>query len=158
MCRLHNLSHRPHEGMLHHVCNIAARVPLARLGEGGIIVRGEVRFSIADGDLEHAGPAGGVGQTDVDAALEAAADGRVELPGDICGTEHEDALAVLAYAVHLHEELGLDAPRGLRVAFAAGGAEGVDFVDEDDGRFVLARHGEEEFYKPVAGTYYQQCH
>ena len=81
----------------------------------------------------------------MDAALEAAADGRVELPGDVGGAEDEDALGVVADAVHLDEELGLDAAGGFGFAFAAGAAQGVDLVDEDDGGAVFAGEGEELF-------------
>ena len=82
----------------------------------------------------------------MDAALEAAADGGVELPGDVGGAEDEDALGVAADAVHLDQEFGFDAPAGFGFAFAAGAAEGVDFVDEDYGGFVFAGHGEELFH------------
>ena len=77
------------------------------------------------------------------APLEAAADGRVELPGDVGRAEDEDALGVPANAVHLDEELGFYAAGGFGFAFPAGTAEGVDFVDEDYGGFVFAGHVEE---------------
>ena len=82
----------------------------------------------------------------MDAALEAAADGGVELPGDVCGAEDEDAFAVAADAVHLDKKLGFDAAGGFGFAFAAGAAEGIDFVDEDYGGAVFAGEGEELFY------------
>ena len=81
----------------------------------------------------------------MDAALEPATDGRVELPGDVGGAQDEDALGVVPHAVHLDEEFGLDAAGGFGFAFAAGTAEGVDFVDEDDGGAVFAGEGEELF-------------
>lgn len=81
------------------------------------------------------------------APLETPPDGRVELPGDVCRAEDEDAFGVVAYAVHLDEQFGFYAPRGFGFAFAARAAEGVDFVDEDYGGFVFAGEGEELFYE-----------
>ena len=78
--------------------------------------------------------------------LESSPDRGVELPGDIGGAEDQDAFGVLAYTVHLDEELGFDAPRGFGFACAARAAEGVDFVDEDDAGFVFAGEVEELFY------------
>lgn len=80
----------------------------------------------------------------MDDALEAAEHGRVEAPGEVGGAKDEDPLVVVVDAVHLDEELGLDAARGLGLAaLAAGGAEGVDLVDEDYGGLGFAGHGEE---------------
>jgi hypothetical protein len=45
----------------------------------------------------------------------------------------------------LHEQLGLDAPRGFGFAFAARPAQRVDFVDEDDRGLVFAGEVEELF-------------
>ena len=141
--RLLDLAHGLHEGVLDDDGDVGARVALGGLGELAVVLGAEGGGGVADGDLEHGGAGGQVGQADVDAALEAAADGGVELPGNVCGAEDEDALAVLADAVHLHQHLRLDAPRRLALALAAGAAQRVDLVDEDDGRLVLARHGEE---------------
>lgn len=89
----------------------------------------------------------------MDAALEAAADGRVELPGDVGGAEDEDAARVVADAVHLNQELSFYAPRGFGLAFAAGPAQGVDFVDEDYGGFVFACEIEELFDEAEGGVW-----
>ena len=43
----------------------------------------------------------------------------VELPGNVCGTEDENAFAVAAHTVHLDEQFGLDASRRFRFAFTA---------------------------------------
>ena len=79
------------------------------------------------------------------AALESSPDGRVELPGDVSCAEDEHAFRIFAHAVHLDEELCLDAARGFGFTFAAGPTEGIDFVNEDDGWFVLAGEVEELF-------------
>ena len=87
----------------------------------------------------------------MDATLESTTDSGVELPGDVCCAEDEDAGGVVAYAVHLDEHFGFDAAGGFGFAFATGAAEGVDFVDEDDGGLVFASHGEELFYESGVG-------
>ena len=78
--------------------------------------------------------------------LEPSSDCGVKLPGDVGCAKDKDASRVTAYAIHLDEEFGFYAPRGFGLAFATGAAEGVDFVDEDDGRFVFAGHVEELLY------------
>lgn len=142
-----NLPNRLHQRVLHGDADIATGVILTDLGEVSVVGLGEVARGVADGEHEHLHAGVDVRQADVDAALEAAADGGVELPGDVGGSQDEDAARVLADAVHLHEQLRLDAPRGLGLAFASWAAQRVDFVDEDDGRFVFAGHGEELFDK-----------
>jgi hypothetical protein len=64
--------------------------------------------------------------------LETSSNRGVELPGDVGGAKDEHSFAIAADAVHLHEEFGFDAAGGFGFAFAAGAAEGVDFVDKDD--------------------------
>ena len=81
----------------------------------------------------------------MDSTLKAPSDRGVELPGDVCRAEDEHTLGVASHAVHLHEEFGLDAPRGFGFAFAARAAKGINFVDEDDGGFIFAREVEELF-------------
>lgn len=83
--------------------------------------------------------------------LEAPTNRIIELPRDIRGAEDEDALGILAYAVHLHQHLCFDAAGGFGLAFVAGAAQGVDFVDEDDRGLVLAGHGEELLYQSGGG-------
>lgn len=85
------------------------------------------------------------------ATLETPADGRVELPGNVGRAEDEHTLAIFAYAVHLDEHFRFYPARGFGFAFPAGPAERVDLVDEDDGRLVLAGHGEELADEPGGG-------
>lgn len=82
----------------------------------------------------------------MDAALEAPSYCRIELPGDVGGAEDEDTFAVAAHAVHLDKQLRFDAAGCFGFALATGTAEGVDFVDEDDGGLVFAGEVEELFY------------
>jgi hypothetical protein len=116
----------------------------------------ERAWRAANVDLEHRRARLRLGKWDVHALLEAAADGRVELPrsvGRACEqaapgrssgtirrskasnnkhsttskqqgqanarTDDEQALVALAHALHLHQELRLDAPRRLVLALAA---------------------------------------
>ena len=81
----------------------------------------------------------------MDAALKPATDGSVELPGDVGGAQDEYPFGVVADAVHLDEELGFYSAGGFGFALAAGAAQGVDLVDEDDGGAVFAGEGEELF-------------
>ena len=82
----------------------------------------------------------------MDSSLETSAYCCVELPGDVRCAEDENAFGVAAYPVHLDQEFGFDASGSFGFAFTARAAEGVDFVDEDDGGFVIAGHVEELFY------------
>lgn len=151
MRSLLNLPHRLHQRILHRNRNIATRVALAQLRQLAIVLALQARLGVADGDLEHGRARGDVRQRDVHAALEAAADGGVELPRDVGRAQHQHARRVLAHAVHLHQHLGLDAPRRLGLAFAARAAERVDLIDEDDGGVVFAGHVEELFDESVQG-------
>lgn len=151
MRSLLNLPHRLHQRVLHRNRNVTARVPLTQLRQLAIVLRLQARLGVADSDLEHGRPRRDVRQGDVHAALEPPADGGVELPRDVGGAEDQHARRVLAHAVHLHQHLGLDASRGFGLAFAAGAAEGVDFVDEDDGGVVFACHVEELFDESGCG-------
>jgi hypothetical protein len=138
-----------HEGVLDGDGDIWTGVALAQVGQLTEVCLAELAGCVADGELEHFCSRRCVGQADVYSPLETAADGRVELPGDICCAENEHATWVLTYTVHLNEQLGFDTSRCFRLAFASGTAESVDFVDEDDGRLVLTSHAEQLFYQSV---------
>lgn len=144
-----NLPNRLHQRVLHGDADITTGIILADFSEMTVIRLGEAARSVANSELEHLHAGVDVGQADMDAALEAAADGSVELPGDIGSAQDEHAARILADAIHLHQQLRLDAPRGFRLAFAAWAAECVDFVDEDDCRLVFAGHVEELFDESV---------
>ena len=76
-------------------------------------------------------------------SLESSPDRSVELPRDIGCAEDEDTFRVFAYTVHLDKKFGFYAPRSFGFAFTTGAAECIDFVYEDDGRFVFASKVEE---------------
>ena len=88
MCGLLDLPHGLHEGVLDNDADVAPGVALGELGELAVVLGLEGGGGFADGDLEHGGAGGKVWQADVDAALEAAADGSIELPGDVGGAQH----------------------------------------------------------------------
>ena len=96
---------------------------------------------------------GRLGQRDVDALLEATAQRLVEIPREVgrCEHRHRARLGVGLVrrcrrdAVHLHEQLTLDAAaRLVLVGAAALAGERVDLVDEDGRRRVEASHLEEQ--------------
>jgi hypothetical protein len=64
--------------------------------------------------------------------LETAANGGIELPGDIGCAKNQHALAVLPHSVHLHQHFGFYPPRRFGFTFTSGAAKSVDLVDEDD--------------------------
>ena len=143
MRRRLNLPHRLHKRILHRNSNITPTVPLTQPSQPLIIPGPQLTRRAPHGQLKHLHSRRQIRQTYVYSALESSPNGRVELPGDVCGAEDEHAPAILADAVHLHEHLCFYAARGFGFAFAAGAAQGVDLVDEDDGGFVFAGHVEE---------------
>ena len=68
-----DLPHGLHEGVLDDDTDIAAGVTIRQLGELAVVLGLEGGRGLADGDLEHSGAGGEVGQADVNAALETAA-------------------------------------------------------------------------------------
>eukprot|EP00962_Isochrysis_galbana_P038329 scaffold13606_cov118-Isochrysis_galbana.AAC.7 len=93
-----------------------------------------------------------LGQRDVDALLEPALERLVQVPREVGGRQHHHVLPlgallrlVAAHPVHLHQQLRLDAARGLVLARGAAlRGERVDLVDKDSRRRVEARHVEEQ--------------
>lgn len=94
----------------------------------------EVVGLLREGVLQHVVAGVFFGERDVYSFLEPSAHGRVEAPGVVGGSEDEDLAFLVADALHLHEELGLDSPAGLVFVVRAGRDERVYLVDEDDGR------------------------
>lgn len=83
----------------------------------------------------------------MDTALEAATDSGVELPWDVGGSEDKNPGGIVTDTVHLYKHLGFDSSAGFTLAFAAGTAEGVDFINKDDGWLIFAGHSEQLFYE-----------
>ena len=79
-----DLSNRLHQCILNRYTDIATGISLAHLTQGSEIRRLQITRRVSDGHFEHFHAAGQIGETDVDAALEASSDGRVELPGYVC--------------------------------------------------------------------------
>lgn len=51
---------------------------------------------------------------------------------------HQDSSVWSQLTLHLHQELGLDATRGLALVLVPGAAQRVHLIDEDDGGLLLA--------------------
>jgi len=117
---------------------LARYIPLCFAGQLlEILLREHVR-GVAQMDLKHNEASVRLRQRNVDALLESSPDGRVEDPGYVGGSKNEDAIGVIAYALHLHQELGLDAPDAVVLVVRSRRAHRIDLVDEDDRRLVLA--------------------
>ena len=67
-------------------------------------------------------------QRNVDSFLESSTDRGVQDPGDVGRAEDEDAVVVVANALHLDQELGLDPPSRFALVVRPGRAERVDLV------------------------------
>lgn len=147
VCRSMDPLDRQHQRILNHIRNITPRKPIRPHHQ---IRKRPLRIAKRSGhvpkmDLEQLLARLVIRERDVDALLEAAPDGGVQGPGEVRRGEEEDAVVVVAEAVHLDEEFGLEAGCVLGVggAAVAVAAEGVDFIDEDDGGFLFPREGEE---------------
>lgn len=73
----------------------------------------------------------------------------IELPRHVRRTKHENPIVRIPDSLHLDQELGLDAPRRVALAFRSIRAQRVDFVDEDDRRLALAGHIEQVLHEPM---------
>ena len=65
-------------------------------------------------------------------SVKAAADGLVKGVGQVGGAQDEDARVVRVDALHLHQELRLDAPRRLALPVAPRAAQRVNLRTEDN--------------------------
>lgn len=118
--------------------NLANNHNLSFAGQLGVVRSAQLVRRVADHQPEHALARRRLGQRDEHALLEAAADGRVQLPRRVRGAEHQHFRVAGPHALHLHQKLGLDAPRGVVLAVRARAAQGVDLVDEDYGGRAFA--------------------
>ena len=107
--------------------------------------------------LEHPFPRVGAREWDIDTFLEPRGGGAqgtdheiahrlpsfdsvIQSPRDVCGPKDKYTGVIVANAVHLNQKLRLNTSRTFRFALATGPGEGIDFVDENDGRFIFSRH------------------
>ena len=86
-------------------------------------------------DTQNLETAGGVGDTNVDLAVEAteATEGRVNGIGPV-GRGHNNNVRARLQAVHESKQLGNDAALNLAIRLLTLRGNGVDLVNEDDGR------------------------
>lgn len=118
-------------------------LPLGFAGQLLEILLGEHVRGVAQMDLEHDEAGMRLRQRNVDALLESTANGRVEDPRYVCGAENENAIGVIAHALHLHQKLGLDASHAVVLVVRSRRAHRIDLVNEDNGGLVLAGQFEE---------------
>mmetsp|Transcript_29112 Transcript_29112/g.95032 ORF Transcript_29112/g.95032 Transcript_29112/m.95032 type:complete len:223 (+) Transcript_29112:73-741(+) len=88
---------------------------------------------VADVHLEHVHARALVGERDVDALVEAPPDRLVEIVRCVGRREHQHLLPVVPHALHLYQNLCLDAPRSLALPrLPPRPAQRINLVDEDD--------------------------
>mmetsp|Transcript_42953 Transcript_42953/g.101993 ORF Transcript_42953/g.101993 Transcript_42953/m.101993 type:complete len:451 (+) Transcript_42953:298-1650(+) len=146
-----SFANRLEKHVLHQHGAVGTGESLELLPELLEVLAGEAVGRVLEVDLEHLGAGGGVREGDVDALVKPPADGLVEVVRHVGRPEHEHPLVSLADALHLHEELRLDAPRGLALArVPARAAQGVYLVDEDDRRRPLPREAKQLAHELLA--------
>jgi hypothetical protein len=85
-------------------------------------------------------------QWDVDTLLKTTSDGWVEFPGYVRRAQHEDSIIIIAHALHLHEEFGLNAARCFILTLASASTKGIDLIDKDNGGFIFSCKLEKLFH------------
>ena len=122
---------------LHQVGAEEAVGALGDLVEIGLRVVGERH--LAGVDFEDLAAAGDVGRADEDLAVEAAgpAERRIDGVDAVGGADDDDGIDPLE-PVHQRQQLRHRAGVGMRAGLAALGRHGVELVDEDDRRRVMA--------------------
>lgn len=123
---------RLHEGILDSNGDIAARVTLTELRKSLVVFLFEFARSRSNSELKHPHTCRCVWQADVDSPLETSSNGGVELPWNVGSSKDQDTLRVSPHTVHLHQEFGLDSPRGFRLTLTSRTTQSVNLVDEDD--------------------------
>ena len=110
---------------------------LGDLVEIGLRVVGERH--LAGVDFQDLAPAGDVGRADEDLAVEAAGppERRIDGVDAVGGADHDDGIDPLE-PVHQRQQLRHGAGVGMGAGLAALGRHGVELVDEDDRRRVVA--------------------
>ena len=129
-------------GLVADVREVGSRQPARLLGhEREVHV---VQGLVAGVHLQHAETASDVGRDDEHLAVEAAGtqQRRIELLEQVRGRDHDHASAGVE-AVHLHQQLVERLVLLARDVRPAPAPHGVELVDEDDRRFMLARDREQ---------------
>lgn len=94
---------------------------------------------LAQPNLELANSSHGIWQGDVDTLFKTTSDGRVQLPGNVGGAQHQDTVVVVAHTLHLYQEFSFNSARGFILTLTSGAAERINFVDENDCWLILSR-------------------
>mmetsp|Transcript_13376 Transcript_13376/g.40498 ORF Transcript_13376/g.40498 Transcript_13376/m.40498 type:complete len:353 (-) Transcript_13376:208-1266(-) len=140
---------RLHQGFADDHGQIGAGVAVGVVAELLEVFGRERVRRVAQIELDHSRARGRVRERDVNALFEAATNGGVDLPRDVGRAQHQEPVLLLRDALHLDQELGLDASRGVGFALGAGAAHAVDFVDEDDGVVFCPRQREELLHESL---------
>lgn len=109
MSRHLNLSDRLHKRISHNDRNIGSGIFVGLLRQLLQVFFGQHVRGISQMNLEHGQSSVLLGQWNINSLLETSPDGGVENPWDVGRAEHENTFSVIADALHLHQELGLDA-------------------------------------------------
>lgn len=119
--------------------NVGADIAVG-LGGNGLQVDVLAQLHVLGVDLQNLQTAGRVGDADVDFTVETAvsAKGRVNGVGAVGGS-HDHHVGASLHAVHQGEKLGDDTALDFSVGLLTLGSDGINLVDEDDGRRVLLR-------------------
>mmetsp|Transcript_28352 Transcript_28352/g.54016 ORF Transcript_28352/g.54016 Transcript_28352/m.54016 type:complete len:226 (-) Transcript_28352:615-1292(-) len=129
------------ENVLHSHRDVRAREARRLARQVVKICRREAVRSVPQMHGKHCGSRVLLWEGDVDALIEAPAHSLIEGVGHVGGAQHQHLPSVVvANPLHLNQELCLDSPRCLALAFPARAAQRVQLVNEDDGRRRLPRH------------------
>jgi hypothetical protein len=135
--QVHLLTNLLHGGLRAEGCNVGSDVTVG-LGCDGLEVNILGELHVLGVNLKDLQAASGVGNTNVDLAIEATetTKGRVDGVGAV-GGGHDHNVGAGLHAVHEGEKLGDDTPLDLTVGLVTLGRDRIDLVDEDDRRAVL---------------------
>lgn len=140
--RLH-LPHRLHQRIAHDNRDIRPRIALRVARQHPQIIFRQHMRRIPQMNFEHRHARMLLRQRNENPLLESSPNRRIQHPRNIRGAQHQNAIHIVANALHLHEELGFDATRRLTLVVRSRRAQRVHLVDENDARLVLTRQLEE---------------
>jgi len=134
------LANGHHQSLVRHDGDVRARVHIGRHADLVPLLLGESVCDALGLELEHVSSRRRVRQMDVDFLLEAASERLIKLPRGVGCAECQDAFSAVAAAVHLDEELGLDATGRFVFALRSLAAKRIDLINKDERRLFLASH------------------
>ena len=147
-CRLESLrglasSHWHHQRLVHDNGDIRARVALGSVSKFNPLFVSDGVLRLATLVLHDTCTGRCVRETDVDSLLETSSHGLIEFPRHVSGTKNENTVHVVTNTLHLNQELSFDSSGRVVLTLTTLTAEGIDFINEDDGWLAFTRHVEE---------------